>query len=196
MKRSKLISLLLLLAMIMVFSVACGSEQGESSDTSDSGKQTQDTDIVENDVEIASTGSFSIEYPAGWIAVDSEDQIFVRKDGDIPFMLVEEIGAVGSPGTFVTNEMNNFTDKYQERVAYQPEAQTKEIGERKLAGFVAKYSSEDGSSTITRYEYVEDIDGMLYLYTCEFVSQGYGDVKEDETTYFEFEHLMESMKVE
>ena len=42
---------------------------------------------------------------------------------------------------------------------------------------------------------MEVIDEETYHFVCEYVSGGYGDVHEDETTYFEFMHALESMKI-
>ena len=145
----------------------------------------------------AIAGNIMIEYPSGWKAQSSGEKIVMSKDGteNYPFFSVEEIGWVGSPGTFETNQMDAFTTKYQNRVAMPPEASGMEVAGMKLAGFTAKYSSYDGSATITRLEYVEVIDDITYHFVCEYVSQAYGDQHEDETTYFEFMHAIESMKI-
>ena len=142
-------------------------------------------------------GNILIEYPSGWKAQSSGEKIVMSKDGteNYPFFSVEEIGWVGSPGTFVTNQMDAFKTKYQNRVAMPPEASGMEMAGMKLAGFTANYSSYDGSATITRHEYVEVIDDITYHFVCEYVSSAYGDQHEDETTYFEFIHAIESMKI-
>ena len=143
------------------------------------------------------SGNILIEYPSGWTAQSSGEKIIMSKDGteNYPFFSVEEIGWVGSPGAFVTNQMEAFETKYQNRVAMPPEASGIEVAGMKLAGFTATYSSYDGSATITRQEYVEVIDDITYHFVCEYVSSAYGDQHEDETTYFEFMHAIESMKI-
>lgn len=138
-----------------------------------------------------------LEYPADWTAADCGDIIVMSKDGtdDPPFFSVEELGFVNSPETFVTNQMDTFMEKYGNRVAKPPEATNTEIAGMKLTGFVAAYSIEDGSGTITRYEYVEVIDDSCYHFVCEYVSSASGDRHEDETTYFEFMQALENMKI-
>lgn len=159
--------------------------------------QSQDPDDNTSLYQEATSGNIQIEYPSDWEAQTSGDKIIMSKDGseNYPFFSVEEIGWVGSPGTFVTNQMDAFTTKYQNRVAMPPEASGMEVAGMKLAGFTTKYSSYDGSATITRLEYVEVIDDITYHFVCEYVSDAYGDQHEDETTYFEFMHAIESMKI-
>ena len=170
-------------------------------DGSESLYQEETQTIQDNDSESlyqeATTGNIQIEYPSGWKAQSSGEKIVMSKDGteNYPFFSVEEIGWVSSPGTFVTNQMEAYETKYQNRVAMPPEVSEMEVAGMKLAGFTTKYSSYDGSATITRLEYVEVIDDITYHFVCEYVSSAYGDQHEDETTYFEFMHAIESMKI-
>ena len=138
-----------------------------------------------------------IEYPSGWKAEDHNGTIVMSKDGteNPPFFSVEEIGWVESPGTFLTNQMNAFQNKYGNQMAMPPESTTMEVAGMKLAGFTTQYSSYDGTATITRLEYVEVIDDITYHFVCEYVSSASGDQHEDETTYFEFMNAIESMKI-
>ena len=171
--------------------------QSQAPDQSQEPTQSQASDDNTDLYKETTSGNIQIEYPTDWEAQTSGDKIVMSKDGteNYPFFSVEEIGWVGSPGTFVTNQMNTFTEKYQNRVAMHPEVSGMEVAGMKLAGFTAKYSSYDGSATITRLEYVEVIDDITYHFVCEYVSDVYGDQHEDETTYFEFMHAIESMKI-
>lgn len=179
------------------------ADQGQEPSQSQEPNQSQDQDQSQAPDDNTSlyqettSGNIQIEYPSDWEAQSIGDKIVMSKDGteNYPFFSVEEIGWVGSPGTFVTNQMDTFTSKYQNRVAMPPEASGMEVDGMKLAGFTAKYSSYDGSATITRLEYVEVIDDITYHFVCEYVSDAYGDQHEDETTYFEFMHAIESMKI-
>ncbi|MGN0963412.1 MAG: hypothetical protein ACI4PP_07515, partial [Clostridia bacterium] len=121
-----------------------------------------------------------IEYPSGWKAEDHNGTIVMSKDGteNSPFFSVEEIGWVESPGTFLTNQMNVFKNKYGNQMAMPPESTTMEVAGMKLAGFTAQYSSYDGTATITRLEYVEVIDDITYHFVCEYVSSASGDQHE------------------
>ncbi|MGN0702164.1 MAG: hypothetical protein ACI4KL_03185 [Lentihominibacter sp.] len=142
-------------------------------------------------------GNVMIEYPASWNAEIRDDMIYMyggTKD-TVPFFSVECMGWVGSPETFIDNQMTSFEDKYGNQMAMPPEEETQTTAGTELKGFTARYSSDDGTATITRHEYVEVIDEDTYHFVCEYVSGGYGDVHEDETTYFEFMHALESMKI-
>ncbi|MCI5597341.1 MAG: hypothetical protein MR380_11645 [Lachnospiraceae bacterium] len=141
----------------------------------------EETPTVQQDESVslyqeAISGNIRIEYPSGWTAQTSDEKIVMSKDGteNYPFFSVEEIGWVGAPGTFMTNQMDTFKTKYQNRVAMSPEASGIEVAGMKLAGFTASYSSYDGSATITRLEYVEVIDDITYHFVCEYVSDAYG----------------------
>lgn len=179
---------------------AAQSQEPTQSQEPDQGQeptQNQEPDDNTDLYKETTSGNIQIEYPSDLEAQTSGDKIIMSKDGteNYPFFSVEEIGWVGSPGTFVTNQMNTFTEKYQNRVAMPPEVSGLEVAGVKLAGFTAKYSSYDGSATITRLEYVEVINDITYHFVCEYVSDAYGDQHEDETTYFEFLHAIESMKI-
>ena len=70
-----------------------------------------------------------IEYPSGWKAEDYSGTIVMSKDGteNPPFFSVEEIGWVESPGTFLTNQMNAFKNKYGNQMAMPLESSTMDI---------------------------------------------------------------------
>ena len=138
-----------------------------------------------------------LQYRADWTAADCDGIIVMSRDGtdNPPFFSVEELGYVNSPETFLNNQMDAFREKYGNRMAKPPEATSMEIAGMELTGFVAAYSIEDGSGTITRYEYVEVIDDSCYHFVCEYVSSASGDRHEDETTYFEFMQALENMKI-
>lgn len=186
MNRIKLITLVMVLGMALVCLAACGKTEEKTEETK-----------TDSNYKTASYDNFSIEYPKAWVAQNQEGMIHVSKDGttDVPFMFVEKIGELANIGEYVVSCQNNFKNKYQNQMAQPPQTQTMEIGDRKLAGFTAKYSSTDGSKTITRWEFAEEINGITYHYVCEYVSSASGDEHEDETTYFEFEHMMQSMKM-
>ncbi len=196
MKKIKLLSVLMSLMLVCTFCISCGSSQEEAAEVTNESTETATT-TEEGLYGVATFDNFSIEYPKEWIAENHEQMIHVSKDGttNVPFMFVERIGNIGSSESFIDDQMNYFKQKYQNQMAQPPMAQTKAFGERKLDGFVAKYSAEDASGTITRYEFAENIDGILYHYVCEYFSSVSGDAQEDETTYFEFEHAMQSMTV-
>lgn len=177
---------------------SCGKTEDEQSDPpaqteEQTGNEVSDTDGYSEIVH----GNMMIEYPSSWTAEKHEYMIYASKDGsgNPPFYFVEEIGWVESPGNFVTSQMDAFSSKYQNRVAKQPEAQTMEVAGMKLAGFVASYSAVEGTATITHYDFVEVIDDITYHFLCEYVSEASGDQHEDETTYFDFMHAIESFKV-
>lgn len=204
MKKVKFLSVLMSLLLFCSICVSCGSGQEEATESANESAET--TEATNESAEaatedglygVATFDNFSIEYPKGWVAENQEQMIHVSKDGTTkaPFMFVERIGTIGSSESFVSDQMKAFEQKYQNQMAQPPMAQTKTFGNRNLDGFVAKYSAEDASGTITRYEFAEIIDDITYHYVCEYYSSASGDAKEDETTYFEFEHAMQSMTV-
>lgn len=198
---TQLICVMLLTAAAFALT-ACGDKAGDEEQQSEPSSQTAEQKAADvsdsgDTYNEAVHGNMMIEYPAGWITEKYEYMIYVSKDGsgNPPFFFVEEIGWVESPGNFVTSQMNAFSDKYSNRVARQPEAATMEAAGMKLAGFTALYSSEDGTATITHHDYIEVIDDITYHFVCEYVSSASGGQHEDETTYFEFMHAIESFKV-
>ena len=202
MKKVKILSLIMSLLLFCSICVSCGSSQEENTEatqeeTTEATNESAETSAEDSMHGLATFDNFSIEYPKEWIAENHEQMIHVSKDGttNVPFMFVERIGTIDSSEAFVNDQMKAFKNKYQNQMAQPPMAQTKNFGDRKLDGFVAKYSAEDASGTITRYEFAENIDGITYRYVCEYYSSVSGDAKEDETTYFEFEHAMQSMTV-
>lgn len=141
--------------------------------------------------------ALSFAAPAGWSAVKLNDGMMrMSRDGtdQPPFISVQKLEFTGSPEEYVTERMDSFTARYQNRVSKQPESAESYSECMPLSGFVAAYSAEDGSCTLTRYEYVASLGESRYLISCEYVSQAYGDLHEDETTYFEFMNFLESLK--
>ncbi|MDO4393803.1 MAG: hypothetical protein Q4C80_05255 [Bacillota bacterium] len=187
-----------MLIPVIICMSGCGNsdEPKETQGTQTTGAQSDNNQGDELYKEIL-VGDILAQYPSGWIASNKDGTIFMSKDGSAnpPFITIENMGWVGSPGTFVTNEMNKFKEKYGNRVASPPEAVTDTVAGIKLAGFTGSYSSKDGRTTITRCEMVEVINDVTYLFTCEYVSNAYGDQHEDETTYFEYRNAIETMKI-
>lgn len=141
--------------------------------------------------------SFSVQYAAGWCAEDRSGALLLSKDGteNPPFITAEELGWVAVPEKFVPARMDLFKETYQNRMAQPPVDSTLELAGRSYIGFTAKYSAVDGSATITRQEYVTVMDDIAYFLACEYVSGAYGDLHEDETTYFEFMNALETFTV-
>lgn len=194
--------LCLLVCMMMILSsvfimTSCGSEAEEPQQETTAAATEPEEPTDDGMYKEIVNGNVMIEYPSSWNAEIRDDMIYMYRGtkDTVPFFSVEALGWVGSPDTFLDNQMTSFADKYGNQMAMPPAEETQSIAGMELKGFTAKYSSDDGSATITRHEYVEVIDEETYHFVCEYVSGGYGDVHEDETTYFEFMHAMESMKI-
>lgn len=150
---------------------------------------------------IAESDSFTFECAQDWITENMGDGAWAEKEGTegYPFYIIynyeaEEFGQ--TPGEFIAEDMKEYSKKHGVRVASQPEVVTYEIGDRKVAGYIASCSSEDGSRTITTYRLTETINDRILLYWCEYISQTYNENEyEDETTYFEFMHAIETLKM-
>ena len=142
-----------------------------------------------------SDDDFSIEYPAKWVAEAGHGEIFASPDGldNPPYIRVVRLGKVDDVDKLIDEKIESFRSEYGERVPGVPERTSFSAEGTDLDGYVAKYSSVDGSCTISKHEYFKTVDGITYSFSCEYVSQAYGDMHEDENTYFEFAHAILSM---
>lgn len=142
---------------------------------------------------------FLTQTPAEWKAENQNGILLLSKDGygTIPFISIEELGwGVKSPEGFITSQAEAFKNKYGNQMAMPPELSDIKVAGMPLSGYTAKYSADDGSGTITRIEYIEVINDLSYYFVCEYLSSASGDQHEDETTYFEFMHVLESLKIQ
>lgn len=196
----RILSYVLCVAMLLsmlTLATACGAKEEEP--VQDTEASQEDTTPSEDQTlyKEATFGNMLIEYPSEWTAENHEGMIHASKDGSTnpPFFFVEEIGAIGSEDDFLSGQSEQFQKKYGNQMAKPPVVQVQEIGGMDVSGWVAAYSKEDGTGTVTRYEYAMVVDGITYHFVCEYVSSASGDEHEDETTFFEFMHAMESFKV-
>lgn len=142
---------------------------------------------------------FLTEVPAEWKAENQNGILLLNKNGSgtIPFISIEELGwGVKSPEGFITSQAEAFKNKYGNQMAMPPELSDTKVAGMPLSGFTTKYSADDGSGTITRIEYIEVINDLSYHFVCEYLSNASGDEHEDETTYYEFMHVLESLKIQ
>ena len=148
------------------------------------------------------------EYDSLWSEVDEViDSIklvnnteFASGDGssEPPAYSITPIEITGTVGEEVVKRKDAYIKAYQERIARQPEVITYEVPgtDRKLAGIQLAVSSVDGMDTVTILDFIEELDGKYYEYCCSYVSQTYAqDRYEDETTYFEFLHAIDTMEI-
>lgn len=198
MMKKMCISILVVMLVCAAFALSsCGTEEEEPQqepETTAAAPEQSEEGLYEEVME----GNILIQYPAGWTAETRDGMIYMSRDGSDkpPFFSVEEIGFVKAPETFINNQMEAFKTKYGNQMAQPPEPSTMEVcAGMEIDGFVARYSSDDGSATITRYEYLEIADDIAYHFVCEYVSDASGNQHEDETTYFEFMHAIQTMKL-
>lgn len=130
-KLSQLVCFMMIIAVSFALT-ACGDKADDNDQQSEPSAQTEEqktTDVSDSGDTYKEVvhGNMMIEYPAGWIPEKHEYMIYASKDGsgNPPSFFVEEIGWVESPGNFVTSQMNAFSEKYSNRVARQPEADTR-----------------------------------------------------------------------
>lgn len=145
---------------------------------------------------------FSFEIPSSWTTWELEDPdtLFAGSDGSDqpPCFFVQEADTDLNAGEYVIELKNSFLDTFRDSVAEEPEIITYEPAgtDRKLAGYRAVYSSVDDSRKYTVLEYVEYFGDDLYRYYCTYVSGTKVEGEfEDETTYFEFLHAIDTMEV-
>lgn len=178
----------------------------QTTDIEESAAETTDTAIMEGGrtpssdlYAIAGNDQFSFECVKDWHAYRQGSAVVVQKteESDVPYYSISPITLEGTPGEEIVTTMNHFRDSYKERIAKEPEMLTYEVEgtDRKIAGVSINVSSEDGMDTVTNLILIEELDGSYYEYRCGYVSQTYAeDSYEDETTYFEFMHAIETME--
>ena len=123
----------------------------------------------------------------------------VRKteEANVPYYSICPVTLEVTLGEEILMTIDRFREYYQERIAKEPELLTYEVEgtDRKIAGVSIAVSSEDGMDTVTNLILIEELGGSYYEYRCTYVSQTYAeDAHEDETTYFEFMHAIETME--
>lgn len=146
---------------------------------------------------------FSFEIPSAWVAweLKDPDTLFVSSDGSdhAPCFFVQKADTGRNAGEYVVQLKNDFLDTYKDAAAGEPEIITYVPADtdRKLAGYRGVYSSIDDSRKYTVLEYVEYIGEDLYRYYCTYVSETKVEGEyEDETTYFEFLHAIDTMETD
>lgn len=152
---------------------------------------------------IAGTSLFSFECGTDWFVNNEIGGGIIAKKSedagtfDIPELMIFPVNFEETIGDEVVKIKNAYLDTYQNRIAKAPEILTYEVTgtDRKLAGVKVLISSEDGMETITRVDLLEEINGQYYEYSCAYVSSTYAEgAHEDETTYFEYLHAIETME--
>lgn len=148
--------------------------------------------VMEND-------DIRVEVPAHWIWGDEDGLLFASKNGDEnePWLMVMKLDADPDAEGLIAAWKKDIRETYQNRLAFEPESYTFETETgRTILGLRCQISSEDGMSTSTLIDAAERIGDGLYGYGCAYISQTYRENEyEDETTYFDFEHMMESMEL-
>lgn len=164
------------------------------------GENTEDT-VSSALFEKAGNELFSFEIPAGWTSRTDGDAVLAVKDEgeEVPYLKVWKLTPSGTAGEEVVKWKNEFMDTYQNRLAGELEVFTYEVEgtDRAAAGIRALVSSIDGMDTITCIRAIENLDGQYFAYECAYISSTYAkDRYEDETTYFEYLHAMDTMEVD
>lgn len=209
-----------LIALLMIMTMAACDQKGDEtqdSDTEPAVTETTEDTAEEPEVEeepedepivagrtpsgdayeIAVCGDYSFEYPKGWNAKTGSSKVTVNNGADIPSFYIEKISDMPNAEDYIAGRKSKFADKYGARIAPIPADQLQELGGRSVAGFTARYSSEDGNQIIGYAEYAEVIHGDLYHYVCTYLSESYNDGESgDDSILFEFNHAIESLIVE
>lgn len=149
---------------------------------------------------IAENRSFSFECPAKWnVKLFQKGVVASRnEDTDIPQILVFPIEIEGTADEETAAWKQEYMDTYKQRLADEPEPMEYKLSEsgRKLSGVRVRISSEDGMETVTRIDLLEKLSGQYYRYSCAYISSTCKDgAYEDETTFFEFLHAVETMEI-
>lgn len=152
---------------------------------------------------------YSCEIPSGWgyRTQDNPDALYASatESEEGPYIIVREAdddedagGRDLSMQEYADKLLSEFLDGYSGHVAAEPEqiSYEPEGSNRKLTGFRCAYSSDDETRRYAVMEYVEEIGDDLYRYSCVYLlsSEHEGEF-EDETTYFEYLHAIDTMQV-
>lgn len=151
--------------------------------------------IVGNDL-------FSFECATGWETRQADNGIIASKGGDgevfpVPNIMIFPVDVEGTAEEKAEKLKTAYMDTYKNRLANEPEIITFETDEtrRSLTGVRAVVSSEDGMETVTCCDLLEELNGQFFIYSCAYVSATYEeDAYEDETTFFEYLHAIETME--
>ena len=145
---------------------------------------------------------FSFEIPKDWThwTLEDPDTLLASADGSDtpPILFVQKADSDLNAGDYAVKRKNEFLETFGDIAVGEPEIITYEPEgtDRKLAGFRGVYDSDSDARQYTVLEYVEYFGDDLYHYYCCYVS---GTEKEgeheDETTYFEFLHAIDTMTV-
>ena len=147
--------------------------------------------------------AFSLEIPSEWESreMEEQDMLLASPDGsDLPpLFFVQKVDGDVSALAYAAELEKEFLDTYGGGIVSEPEIITYEPADtdRKLAGFRGVYSAADDPAEYTVLEYLENIGDDLYQYYCCYVSGTEAEGEhEDETTYFEFLHAIDTMAIE
>lgn len=151
---------------------------------------------------VAGTDLFSFECGTNWYVNEIGGGIIAKKseDADIfenPELMIFPVNFEETIGEEVVKIKNAYMDTYQNRIAKEPEILSWEVTgtDRKPEGVKVLISSEDGMETITRIDLIEEMNGQYFEYSCAYVSSTHVEgAYEDETTYFEYMHVIETME--
>lgn len=151
---------------------------------------------------VAGTVLFSFECGKNWFVNEIGGGIIAKKSEaadtfENPELMIFPVNFEETIGEEVVKIKNAYMDTYQNRIVKEPEILTYEVigTDRRLAGVKVLISSEDGMETITRVDLLEEINGQYFEYSCAYVSSTYVEgAHEDETTYFEYLHAIETME--
>jgi len=154
-------------------------------------------------VRVSYEDDFSFEIPKDWThwTLEDPDTLLASADGSDtpPIMFAQKVDSDLNAGDYAVKQKNEFLEIFGDGVVGEPEIITyePENTDRKLAGFRGVYNSDSAARQYTVLEYVEYFGDDLYHYYCCYVSgvEKEGE-HEDETTYFEFLHAIDTMNVD
>ena len=146
--------------------------------------------------------NFVFEVPSGWSVwtTKHDDEEFASPDREkcMPYIFVEKCGSDMTQESRERTARESFANKHSGNVLAKPEIITyvPEGTDRNLSGFKAVYAEEGSDAEYTQFEYFETIGEDVYRYQYVYVSKaGSGEEQEDETTYSDFLHAIDTMQI-
>lgn len=157
-------------------------------------KSTQTEDLYQ----VAENDIFALELPKEWVVEYSEYGLSAGKVSleEIPYMEVSPVTIEGTVDESLEEWKAMVMDQFGERLPAEPDRVRYQVpnSDRVVDGIQFNVSSEDGVDTYTEFLTLEDVDGTYFTYFCTYLSGSYDETHhEDETTYFEFLHAIDTL---
>lgn len=163
-------------------------------------KQTENAEEPDELYQVAENEAFAVELPSGWLFENVDYSISAGKNSidEMPIMQITPVLIEGEVEDELASWCDLVKEKFEQRLAGEPERVRYEVPgtDRDVEGLKFMVSSEDGMFLYTEFMAMEAIEDAYMSYFCGYISESYDeDQPEDQTTYFEFLHAIDSIVI-